>query len=102
MNDPGNRLDGQDSTELLPDLITIDLMADEWQQYLVTVDKRQNVQHGCDVRMVMAGGFFEVFKGLLAKRHSHLVATLRCVLNDEVVQGSKPGRNFVARIGGVG
>lgn len=49
----------------------------------------------------MAGSFLEVFKSLLAKWHCDLVATLRRVLNDEVVEGSKPGRNFVSGVGGV-
>ncbi len=48
----------------------------------MTIDEGQDVQHGCYIGVVVSGGFFKIFQGLLADGHRHLVTTLRHVLND--------------------
>jgi len=58
-------------------------------------NERENVEHRGDVGMLATGRLLEVLDSLLAQRHGHLVATLRSVLDDEVVEGSQSHRNFV-------
>lgn len=41
--------------------------------HLITIDKCEDIEHGRNVWMVVAGSFFEIFKRLLAKRYGHFV-----------------------------
>lgn len=46
----------------------------------------------------MAGRLLQVLQGLLAERHGHLIAPLRGVLDDQVVEGAQPRWDLVAAL----
>lgn len=48
--------------------------------------------------MVMARGLLQVLQGLLAEGHGDLVAPLRGVLDDQVVQGAQPRGDLIATL----
>jgi len=63
--------------------------------YRRPVDKCENVEHRGDVWVITATCWLlEVVDGLLTQRHGHLIATLRRVLDHEVVQSSKSHWDF--------
>ena len=59
------------------------------------VNQRQDIQHCSHIRMVMAAWLFQVFQGLLAQRNGNFIATLRCILYDQIVQCTEPCRYFI-------
>ena len=46
------------------------------------VDKCEDVEHSCDVGVVVSAGLLQVLKRLFAEWHGDFVASLRGVLND--------------------
>ena len=64
------------------DRVVDGLPVDEGQNVGLPVDEGEDVEHGGDVRMIVAARLLEVLERLLAKRHGHLVSALGGVLND--------------------
>ena len=48
--------------------------------------------------MVVSRGLLQVFQGLFAEGHSHLVPALGGVLDDQVVEGPQTGWDLVASL----
>lgn len=53
---------------------------------ILPVDQSQDIEHRGHVRVVVPRALLQVLQGLFAKRHSHLVAPLRSILDHQVVQ----------------
>lgn len=66
------------------------------------VDKRQDVQHGGHIWVVMSRGLLQVLQGLFAEGHSHLVPPLGGVLDHQVVEGPQASRDLVTPLLGGG
>ena len=62
------------------------------------VHQRQDVEHGGHVGVAVARAPLQVFQGLAAQRHGHLVAALARVLDHQVVQGPEAGWDLVATL----
>lgn len=64
------------------------LEADLWPEggQYSPIHQSKDVEHGCNIWVAPARCALQVLQCLLTERHGHLVATLSCILDHQVVQ----------------
>lgn len=62
------------------------------------IHQSKDVEHGCDIRVATARRALQVLQCLLTQWHGHLIATLGCVLDHQVVQGPQPCWDLISTV----
>ena len=62
------------------------------------VNKGEDIEHGGHIWVIVSRGLLQVFQGLFAEGHSHLVPALGGVLDHQVVERPEAGRDLVTSL----